>query len=110
MKRLIFRSEALPFWLLLAAILGLFLLERSPFEVWQKIRHYLLSAPFFYQSLFLYLLALVLALLTYRNLYNVKILLASFLFLMMGIFSMLCFIFNVPAVVTVCIGGTDDRQ
>jgi diguanylate cyclase (GGDEF)-like protein len=51
-----------------------------------------LSAPFFYQSLLLYLLALVLALLTYRNLYNVKILLASFLFLMMGIFSMLYFI------------------
>jgi diguanylate cyclase (GGDEF)-like protein len=92
MKRLIFRSEALPFWILLAAILGLFLLEKSPLEVWQKIRHYLLSAPFFYQSLLLYLLALVLALLTYRNLYNVKILLASFLFLMMGIFSMLCFI------------------
>ena len=92
MKRLLSRSEALPFWILLAAIAGLFLLETSPFETWQKIRHYLLSPPFFYQSLLLYLLALVLALLTYRNLYNVKILLGSFLFLMMGIFSTLYFI------------------
>ena len=92
MKRLLSRSEALPFWILLGAVIGLFLLEKSPFETWQKIRHYLLTAPFFYQSLVLYLLALVLALLTYRSLYNVKILLASFLFLMMGVFSMLYFI------------------
>jgi diguanylate cyclase (GGDEF)-like protein len=83
--------------MLLGAIVGLFLLEQFPFEIWTKTRHYLLTAPFFYQSLILYLLALVLALLTYRSLYNVKILLASFLFLMMGVFSMLYFIgFQTP--------------
>ncbi len=92
MKRLLFRAEAIPFWILSGAIVGLFLLEAFPFPIWVRIRQYLLSAPFFYQSLVLYLLALVLALLTYRNLYNVKILLASFLFLMMGIFSTLYFI------------------
>ena len=92
MKRLLFRAEAIPFWILSGAIVGLFLLEAFPFPIWVRVRQYLLSAPFFYQSLVLYLLALVLALLTYRNLYNVKILLASFLFLMMGIFSTLYFI------------------
>ncbi len=92
MKRFLFSSAALPFWILLGAVLALFLLESFPFPVWQKIRHYLLSAPFFYQSLVLYLLALVLALFTYRSLYSVKILLASFLFLMMGVFSMIYFI------------------
>ena len=48
--------------MLLGAIAGLFLLEQFPFEIWNKTRHYLLTAPFFYQSLILYLLALVLAL------------------------------------------------
>jgi len=97
MKRFLVRSAALPFWMLLGAIVGLFLLEQFPFEIWNKTRHYLLTAPFFYQSLSLYLLALVLALLTYRSLYNVKILLASCLFLVMGVFSMLYFIgFQLP--------------
>jgi diguanylate cyclase (GGDEF)-like protein len=97
MNRLLFPGGALPFWVLSGAILGLFLLEMFPFETWSRIRPYLLSAPFLYQSLLLYLVALVLALLTYRSLYNVKILLASLLFLMMGVFSMLTFIgFQTP--------------
>jgi diguanylate cyclase (GGDEF)-like protein len=84
--------------MLAGAVAGLFLLEQFPFESWTRTRHYLLTSPFLYQSLALYLLALVLALLTYRSLYNVKILLASFLFLMMGIFSMLYFIgFQMPS-------------
>jgi len=83
--------------MLLGAMACLFLLEQFPFEIWNKTRHYLLTAPFLYQSLILYLLALLLALLTYRSLYNVKILLASFLFLMVGVFSMLYFIgFQMP--------------
>ncbi len=81
----------------MGAIVALLLLEKFPFETWNRIRHYLLTAPFLYQSLILYLLALVLALFTYRSLYNVKILLASFLFLMLGVFSMLYFIgFQTP--------------
>ena len=92
MKRFLFSSAALPFWILLGAILTLFLLESFPFPVWQKIRHHLLSSPFFYQSLALYLVALLLALLTYRSLYSIKILLGSCLFLMMGVFSMIYFI------------------
>jgi diguanylate cyclase (GGDEF)-like protein len=83
--------------MLLGTILGLFLLEQFPVEIWNKTRHYLLTAPYFYQSLSLYLLALVLALLTYRSLYNVKILLASLLFLVMGVLSMVYFIeFQMP--------------
>jgi diguanylate cyclase (GGDEF)-like protein len=98
MKRILFPSAALPFWILSGAIVVLLLLEQYPVETWNKLRAYFLSAPFFYQSLILYLLALVLALLTYRSLYNVKILLASFLFLMMGVFSMLYFIgFETPS-------------
>ncbi len=98
MKRFLFSSAALPFWILLGAIVGLFLLEQFSFESWNRIRNYLLAAPFVYQSLILYLLTLVLALFTYRSLYNVKILLASFLFLMMGVFSMLYFIgFQMPS-------------
>ncbi len=97
MKRLLFPSKALPFWILLGAIFGLSLLERFPSEIWNTIRAYLLSPPFLYQSMVLYLVALVLALFTYRSLYNVKVLLASILLLMTGIFSMLYFIgFQVP--------------
>jgi diguanylate cyclase (GGDEF)-like protein len=97
MKRLLFPDGVLPFWVLSGAILGLFLLDTFPFEAWNRIRTYLLEAPFLYQSLVLYLVALVLALLTYRSLYNVKILLASLLFLMMGVFGMLYFIgFQAP--------------
>jgi len=98
MKRFLFPSKALPFWMMLGAIAVLFLLEQFPFEIWNKTRNYLLTAPFLYQSLILYLLAMVLALFTYRSLYNVKTLLASFLFLMMGVFSMLYFIgFQMPS-------------
>jgi diguanylate cyclase (GGDEF)-like protein len=47
---------------------------------------------FFYNSLAIYLFVLVLALFSYRNLYNFKILLTGFLFLMTGVFSSLYFI------------------
>ncbi len=98
MKRLLFPPKALPFWMLMGAVLGLELLERLPSEIWNTIRAYLLSSPFLYQSVVLYLVALVLALFTYRSLYNVKILLASVLFLMTGVFSMLYFIgFQMPS-------------
>ncbi len=101
MKQILFRGRTLPFWILAGVILGLFLLDLHPFETWLKIRQYLLSPPFFYQSLVLYLSALVAALLTYRRLYNVKILLGSLLFLMMGVFSMRYFLGFESPVMTV---------
>lgn len=82
----------MPFWICVGGILVLFLLETYPSSVWLGIKPYFLDSPFFYHSMVLYLVALVLALFTYRNLYNVKILLASFLFLMIGVYSLLYFI------------------
>ena len=92
LKRLLFRSRTAPFWICVWGVLVLFLLEKYPSPAWKSIKPYFLDSPFFYHSLVLYLVALVLALFTYRNLFNVKILLASFLFLMIGVYSLLYFL------------------
>jgi len=90
-KRILFPSRTVPFWICLGGIVVLFLLERYPTLPWEGVRSYFLSRPYFYHSLVFYLVALVLALFTYRNLYNVKVLLASVLFLLAGVYSLLFF-------------------
>ncbi len=88
-KRFLFRPSILPFLICAGGILLLFLLERYPFPLWTTVKGYFLSSPYVYHSLVLYLAALLLALFSYRNLYNVKILLAGILFLVTGFFSLL---------------------
>jgi diguanylate cyclase (GGDEF)-like protein len=98
MKRLFPFSQTFPFLLCLGVIGLVLVLEDFSPENWKTIKIYLLSRPFFYHSLVIYLLALVLSLFTYRNLYNFKILLAGFLFLLNGVFGLLFFIgISLPA-------------
>ena len=101
MKRLFPIPQLFPF-LLCMGVVGLVLAveEISP-ENWKTVKTYFLSRPFLYQSLVIYLLALILALFTYRNLYNFKILLAGFLFLLKGVFGLLFFIgISLPGALT----------
>ncbi len=86
MKRFFISTQALPFWILLGTVLALAFVEQYQLSVWVAVKPYFFSSPFFYQSLAIYSLSLALALFTYRNLYNLKVLLAGFLFFMTGLF------------------------
>jgi len=99
MKAFVFPGKVWPFWSLLGIILALFLVEQFPFGAWDVIKAYLFSPPFFYHSLAIYFFSLVLALFTYRNLYNLKILLAGFLFLLTGFFCLQYFFEHTPIII-----------
>lgn len=92
MSRFFGLSKTLPFLLCLAAAATILALEQIAPSAWKTVKAYLLSEPFFYHSLAIYLIALVLALFTYRSLYNFKILLAGVFFLMAGVVSLLYFL------------------
>ncbi len=82
-------------------VLALAFFEQNHFSVWDTIKPYFFSPPFFYQSLALYFLALSLALFTYRNLYNLKVLLAGFLFFMTGLFCLHYFFKFFPSIIKI---------
>jgi diguanylate cyclase (GGDEF)-like protein len=92
MSRFFGLSKTLPFLLCLLAAATILALEQIAPSAWKTVKTYLLSDPFFYHSLAIYLIALVLALFTYRSLYNFKILLAGVFFLMAGVVSLLYFL------------------
>lgn len=92
MSRFFGLSKTLPFLLCMAAAATILALEQIAPSAWKTVKAYLLSEPFFYHSLAIYLIALVLALFTYRSLYNFKILLAGVFFLMAGVVSLLYFL------------------
>jgi len=87
--------QVLPFFLCLVVVGVLLFLGQligtSSTDFRGQVEDYFLSAFFYYNSLAIYLFVLVLALFSFRNLYNFKILLAGFLFLMTGIFSLFYF-------------------
>ncbi|MEW6442718.1 MAG: GGDEF domain-containing protein [bacterium] len=84
-------SKTLPFLFCAAVTALILLLEQGSPAAWKTVKGYLLSRPIFFHSLVVYLMALLLALFTYRSLYNFKILLAGFFFLMNGVFGLLFF-------------------
>lgn len=92
MSRFFGLSRTLPFLLCLGTAATLLSLEHGGPSGWKTVKTYLLSGPFFYHSLAIYLVALILALFTYRNLYNFKVLLAGVFFLMAGVVSLLYFV------------------
>lgn len=92
MSRFFGLTKILPFLLCLADAATILALEQIAPSAWKTVKAYLLSEPFFYHSLAIYLIALVLALVTYRSLYNFKILLAGVFFLTAGVVSLLYFL------------------
>jgi len=105
----VFSGKVIPFWSILGTVLAVYLIEAYPFKTWQAVKAYFFSTPFFYHSCALYLLSLVLALFTYRNLYNLKVLLAGFLFLMTGMFSLYYYFDFLPAIFNACHVQKGDR-